>query len=78
MPVLVNISSEVMALAVDMMVSQDTSDIKAATRTVLISISILFLSLEQAKANSKNESAVNDVYMAASEASEILLNKHCA
>lgn len=47
MPVLVTVPSEVMAFvvfAVDMMVSQDVPDIKAATRTVLIRINFWFCS----------------------------------
>lgn len=44
MPVLVTVPSEVMAFAVDMMVSQNAPDIKAAARTVLIRINFWFCS----------------------------------
>lgn len=70
---------EVMALAEDMIVSQDASGTKAAVSTVF-DVSFLSLidwwSLEQPKAASKNKAAVSDVYVAAAEASEILLNEH--
>lgn len=70
---------EVMALAEDIIVSWDTSDTKATASTVC-DISVLspvdWLSLEQTKAAYQNETAVIDVYVAAAEASEILLNGH--